>query len=277
MEIQTMQTSPSTQIVNIGGFDIGGPNFTVIAGPCSIESHAQFLETASGVKASGANLLRGGIWKMRTSPTAFQGLGNSSFDIVKDVCKQVNMSLVSEVTDIRQIEEVYDIVECFQVGSRSMQNYELLKELGRQNKPVLLKRGLAAYIEEWVKASEYVIKAGNNNVILCERGIRTFETATRNTLDLNAVAFAKKNTNLPVIVDPSHAVGIRALVPDLAYAAAAVGADGIIVEVHPRPAEALSDGMQALTLQDFETMMRKLERILGAIDRPLHKVTAHAH
>ncbi|WP_413292512.1 3-deoxy-7-phosphoheptulonate synthase [Bdellovibrio sp. HCB185ZH] len=277
METQTMQTSPSTQIVNVGGFNIGGPEFTVIAGPCSIESHAQFLETASGVKASGAHLLRGGIWKMRTSPTAFQGLGNSSFDIVKDVCKQLNMSLISEVTDIRQIEEVYDLVECFQVGSRSMQNYELLKELGRQNKPVLLKRGLAAYIEEWVKASEYVIKAGNNNVILCERGIRTFETATRNTLDLNAVAFAKKNTNLPVIVDPSHAVGIRALVPDLAYAAAAVGADGIIVEVHPRPSEALSDGMQALTLQDFEMMMRKLERILVAIDRPLHKVTAHAH
>ncbi|WP_413583482.1 3-deoxy-7-phosphoheptulonate synthase [Bdellovibrio sp. HCB288] len=272
-----MQTSPSTQIVNVGGFDIGGPEFTVIAGPCSIESHAQFLETASGVKASGAHLLRGGIWKMRTSPTAFQGLGNSAFDMVKDVCKQLNMSLVSEVTDVRQIAEVYDVVECFQVGSRSMQNYELLKELGRQNKPVLLKRGLAAYIEEWIKASEYVVKAGNNNVILCERGIRTFETATRNTLDLNAVAFAKKNTHLPVIVDPSHAVGIRALVPDLAYAAAAVGADGIIVEVHPRPSEALSDGMQALTLQDFETMMRKLERILVAIDRPLHKVTAHAH
>ncbi|WP_413576029.1 3-deoxy-7-phosphoheptulonate synthase [Bdellovibrio sp. HCB290] len=277
MEIQTMQTSPSTQIVNVGGFDIGGPEFTVIAGPCSIESHAQFLETASGVKASGAHLLRGGIWKMRTSSTAFQGLGTSSFDIVKSVCKQLNMSLISEVTDIRQIEEVYDLVECFQVGSRSMQNYELLKELGRQKKPVLLKRGLAAYIEEWVKASEYVTKGGNNNVILCERGIRTFETATRNTLDLNAVAFAKKNTNLPVIVDPSHAVGIRALVPDLAYAAAAVGADGIIVEVHPRPSEALSDGMQALTLQDFEMMMRKLEKILVAIDRPLHKVTAHAH
>ncbi|ASD62434.1 3-deoxy-7-phosphoheptulonate synthase [Bdellovibrio bacteriovorus] len=271
METQTMQTSPSTQIVNVGGFDIGGPNFTVIAGPCSIESQAQFMETASGVKAAGAHLLRGGIWKMRTSPTAFQGLGANSFDMVRTVCKELNMSLVSEVTDIRQIEEVYDIVECFQVGSRSMQNYELLKELGRQKKPVLLKRGLAAYIDEWIKASEYITKMGNQNVILCERGIRTFETATRNTLDLNAVAYAKKNTHLPVIVDPSHAVGIRALVPDLAYAAAAVGADGIIVEVHPRPAEALSDGMQALTLNDFSVMMKKLDRILTAIDRPLHK------
>ena len=280
MEIQTMQTSPSTQIVNIGGFDIGGPNFTVIAGPCSIESPSQFLETAQGVKAAGAHLLRGGIWKMRTSSKDFQGLGPSAFDFVKDVCKEVNMSLVSEVTDARQIAEVYDVVECFQVGSRSMQNYELLRELGKQRKPVLLKRGLAAYINEWIKAAEYITNGGNPNVILCERGIRTFETATRNTLDLNAVAFAKKNTNLPVIVDPSHAVGIRALVPDLAYAAAAVGADGIIVEVHPRPAEALSDGMQALTLGDFSTMMKKLDKILTAIDRPLHQtagVTVHAH
>ncbi len=266
-----MQISPSTQIVNIGGFDIGGPNFTVVAGPCSIESPEQFSETAHGVKASGAHLLRGGIWKMRTSSRDFQGLGTSAFEFIKKVCKETNMSLISEVTDIRQIEEVYDLVGCFQVGSRSMQNYELLRELGKQDKPVLLKRGLAAYINEWIKASEYITKGGNPNVILCERGIRTFETATRNTLDLNAVAFAKKNSPLPVIVDPSHAVGIRALVPDLACAAAAVGADGIIVEVHPRPEEALSDGMQALTLADFSLMMKRLDKILNAIERPLHK------
>ncbi|MNJ92842.1 Phospho-2-dehydro-3-deoxyheptonate aldolase [compost metagenome] len=265
-----MQTSPSTQIVNVGGFDIGGPHFTVIAGPCSIESYDQFLETAKGVQSSGAHLLRGGIWKMRTSPKAFQGLGSSSFDFIKTVCKETNMSLVSEVTDARQIEEIYDVVEMFQVGSRNMHNYSLLKELGMQKKPVLLKRGFAALIEEWVKAAEYVTNGGNKNVILCERGIRTFETATRNTLDLNAVVYAKKNTNLPVIVDPSHAVGISALVPDLALAAAAAGADGIIVEVHPRPKEALSDGMQALTLSDFSTMMKKLEKICAAIDRPLH-------
>ncbi len=277
METQTMQTSPSTQIVKVGGYQIGGPNFTVIAGPCSIESYDQFLETARGVKSSGAHLLRGGIWKMRTSPTAFQGLGSSSFDFIKTVCKETQMSLVSEVTDARQIEEVYDLVECFQVGSRNMHNYSLLKELGQQKKPVMLKRGFAALIEEWLKAAEYITKGGNPNVILCERGIRTFETATRNTLDLNAVAFAKKNSDLPVIVDPSHAVGIRALVPDLAYASAAVGADGIIVEVHPRPAEALSDGMQALTLSDFKVMMAKLERILTAVDRPLHKELELGH
>ncbi|MGZ3768179.1 MAG: 3-deoxy-7-phosphoheptulonate synthase [Bdellovibrio sp.] len=277
METLTMQTSPSTQIVNIGGFDIGGSQFTVVAGPCSIESYEQFMETAKGVKASGAHLLRGGIWKMRTSSKAFQGLGSDSFDMIKAVCKETNMSLVSEITDARQIEEVYDVVECFQVGSRNMHNYSLLKELGMQKKPVLLKRGFAALIEEWVKAAEYVTRGGNPNVILCERGIRTFETATRNTLDLNAVAFAKRNTHLPVIVDPSHAVGIRKLVPDLAYAAAAVGADGIIVEVHPRPEEALSDGMQALTLDDFNQMMNKLDKILTAIDRPLHKVDNRAN
>lgn len=265
-----MQTSPSTQTVNIGGYDIGGSNFTVVAGPCSIESYAQFLETARGVKSQGAALLRGGIWKARTSHKDFQGLGSASFDFIRTVLKETQMSLISEVVDARQIEEVHDFVSCFQVGSRNMHNYELLKELGRQDKPVLLKRGFASLVSEWIKAAEYLTGGGNHNVILCERGIRTFETATRNTLDLNAVAFAKKNTPFPVIVDPSHAVGIRELVPDLAYAAAAVGADGIIVEVHPRPAEALSDGKQALTLEDFEQMMAKLTRICEAMDKPLH-------
>ena len=266
-----MQSKSSTQIVNVGGIEIGGPAFTVIAGPCSIESPEQFLETASGVKQSGAALLRGGIWKMRTSSKAFQGLGSSAFSFIKDVKQQVGMGLTSEVTDARQIEEIYDLVDMFQVGSRNMHNYALLKELGQQKKPVLLKRGFAALIEEWIKAAEYVTGGGNPNVILCERGIRTFETATRNTLDLNAVVFAKKNTHLPVIVDPSHAVGISALVPDIALASAVSGADGLIIEVHPRPAEALSDGMQALTLSDFSQFMNKLERVMTALDRPLNK------
>lgn len=270
-----MQTTPSTQIVKIqtayGVLEIGGPKFTVIAGPCSIESESQFLETAKMVKENGACLLRGGIWKMRTSSKTFQGLGESSFDFVKSVCRETRMGLVSEITDIRQIEEVYDVVDMFQVGSRNMHNYSLLKELGKQKKPVLLKRGFGALIDEWIKAAEYVTNGGNPNVVLCERGIRTFETATRNTLDLNAVVFAKKNSPFPVIVDPSHAVGIRALVPDLALAAAACGADGIIVETHPRPAEALSDGPQALTFDDFKKMMIRMERVLAAIDRPLQK------
>jgi 3-deoxy-7-phosphoheptulonate synthase len=277
METLTMQTSPSTQIVNVGGYQIGGPQFTVIAGPCSIESYDQFLETAKGVKAAGAHILRGGIWKMRTSSKAFQGLGTSAFEMIKTVCRETGMTLVSEVTDARQIEELHDIVSCYQVGSRNMNNYSLLKELAQQKKPVMLKRGFAAFIEEWIKAAEYITNGGNPNVILCERGIRTFETATRNTLDLNAVVFAKKNSHLPVIVDPSHAVGIRELVSPLAYAAAAAGAGGKIVEVHPRPSEALSDGMQALTMGDFNTMMRQLEKILIAVDRPLHKELVYAN
>lgn len=271
MNTRTMNNTLATKTVKVGSVTIGGPAFTVIAGPCSIENESQFLETASAVRELGASLLRGGIWKMRTSAKSFQGLGADSFDFIKTVCKKTGMSLVSEITDARQIEEVHDFVEMFQVGSRNMHNYSLLKELGKTQKPVLLKRGFSALIDEWIKAAEYITDGGNENVILCERGIRTFETATRNTLDLNAVAYAKRRTRLPVIVDPSHGVGISDLVPDLALAAAAVGADGIIVEVHPRPSEALSDGQQALTPKEFEKMMTTLERVLTALDRPLNK------
>ncbi|HRO67264.1 MAG TPA: 3-deoxy-7-phosphoheptulonate synthase, partial [Pseudobdellovibrionaceae bacterium] len=236
-----------------------------------IESYDQLHETARCVKTHGASLLRGGIWKMRTSAKSFQGLGAEGFDLVRTVLKEVGLGLTTEVTDPRQIEEIHDFVDMFQVGSRNMHNYALLKELGRTKKPVLLKRGFAALIDEWIKAAEYVTNGGNPNVILCERGIRTFETATRNTLDLNAVVYAKRHSSLPVIVDPSHAVGIRELVPSLSLAAAAAGADGIIVEVHPRPAEALSDGQQALTFSDFDEMMARLDRVLSAMDRPLQK------
>jgi 3-deoxy-7-phosphoheptulonate synthase len=257
-------------IVEIGKIQIGGPKFTVIAGPCSIESEHQFRTTASAVKNSGAGALRGGIWKMRTSQKAFQGLGNEAFEFVKKVKNEVGLPLFSEITDIRQIEEVADFVDAYQVGARNMHNYSLLKELGRQPKPVLLKRSFSAFIDEWLKAADYVTAGGNQNVILCERGIRTFETATRNTLDLNAVVYAKKHSGLPVIVDPSHAVGISDLVPQLCYAAAAAGADGIIVEVHPNPSEALSDGQQALTLDSFDRTMRQLEKVLYAFDKGLN-------
>jgi len=268
MEISSKKRT-STQIVNVNGVEVGGSAFTVIAGPCSIESAEQFSEAARAVKSAGACLLRGGIWKMRTSAKTFQGLGSESFGFIKEICQQNGLGLVSEVTDAKQIEEVHDLVDMFQVGSRNMHNYSLLKELGRVKKPVLLKRGFAALIDEWIKAAEYVTLGGNSQVILCERGIRTFETATRNTLDLNAVVYAKRNTPFPVIVDPSHAVGIRDLIPDLALASAAAGADGIIVEVHPRPEMALSDGPQALTPADFSEMMKRLERVLTALDRPL--------
>ncbi len=271
MKTSSKKTRASTQIVNVNGVEIGGDKFTVIAGPCSIEGPEQFQTTAEGVKSSGAVLLRGGIWKLRTSATTFQGLGSDSFSFIREVCKKTGLGLVSEVTDARQIEELHDVVHMYQVGSRNMHNYALLKELGKTNKPILLKRGFAALIDEWIKAAEYITNGGNNQVILCERGIRTFETATRNTLDLNAVAYAKRMTSLPVIVDPSHAVGISELVPDLALAAAAAGADGIIVEVHPNPAEALSDGQQALTLQEFSLLMKKLDRVLNALDRGLQR------
>ena len=257
--------------IKIGEFKIGGPEFTVIAGPCSIESEEQFRTTSLAVKKSGAAMLRGGIWKMRTSPTAFQGLGSSSFDFIKRVKAEAAMPLVSEVTDARQIEEVYDFVDAFQVGARNMHNYSLLKELGKQEKPVVLKRNFSAFIDEWLKAADYVTAGGNTNVILCERGIRTFETATRNTLDLNAVVYAKKHSSFPVIVDPSHAVGISDLVPQLCYASAAAGADGLIIEVHPNPRVALSDGQQALTLEIFDSTMKQLEKVLFAFDKKLQR------
>lgn len=257
--------------VQIGKVKIGGPDFTVIAGPCSIESEKQFLDTAKAVKASGASLLRGGIWKMRTSASAFQGLGSEAFSMIRKVKDQTGLGLISEITDIIQIEQTFELVDAYQIGARNMHNYSLLKELGKQSKPVLLKRGFSAYVDEWIKAADYITQGGNQNVILCERGIRTFETATRNTLDLNAVVYAKKKTQLPVIVDPSHAIGISDLVPAISYAAAAAGADGLIVEVHPHPDQALSDGPQALNFENFNTMMNQLEKVLNAFDRKLNR------
>lgn len=261
----------STIPVKVGRIQIGGPEFAVIAGPCSIENQSQFLETSQAVKKLGACLLRGGVWKMRTSAASFQGLGNEAFNFISEVLDETSLGLVTEVTDPRQIAMLDPFVEMYQVGARNMYNYALLKELGQTRKPVLLKRGFSALVEEWVKAAEYITSGGNTNVVLCERGIRTFETATRNTFDLNAVLWAKAHTHFPVVVDPSHAVGIREFVPKLAYAGAAVGADGIIVEVHPRPSEALSDGQQALTISDFSDMMSQLNKILDAFDRRLHR------
>lgn len=245
------------------------PQFVVIAGPCSLESEEQFLTTANAVREAGACMLRGGIWKMRTSAKNFQGLGNSGLDVAKAVKLKTGMGLVTEITDVRQIETLGEIVDVFQVGSRNMHNYTLLTELGKQPKPVLLKRGFGALIEEWIKAAEYIEAGGNNKIILCERGIRTFERATRNTLDINAVVYAKKHSPYPVIVDPSHAVGIRDLVPQVALSAVAAGADGLIVEVHPDPDKALSDGQQTLNFQQFNQLMNQVKRILPAIDKKL--------
>ena len=240
-------------------------DFSLIAGPCSIETYDQFRKVAMEVKRLGATALRGGIFKMRTRADTFQGLGAEAIEIVQCVKKEVQLPFVSEITDPRQIEVLEEVVDVFQVGARNMYNYELLKELGKIRKPVLLKRGLSAYLEELLSASEYLLREGNAQVILCERGVRSFERVTRNTLDLSAVPYLQKKSGLPVIVDPSHGTGVRTLVTPMSWAAAAAGADGIMVEVHPEPESALSDGEQALTLEDFAKMVPKLFRVRAAI------------
>lgn len=249
--------------------------FSLIAGPCSVESYELFRKVALAVKESGATALRGGIFKMRTQVDSFQGLGEEAIDIVMATKIEVGLPFVCEITDPRQIDLLSDVVDVFQVGARNMHNYELLKELGKLRKPVLLKRGLAAYLDEFLSASEYLLKAGNQQVILCERGIRTFERSTRNTLDLAAVPYLKKRSGLPVIVDPSHGTGVRELVTPMCWAAAAAGCDGIMVEVHPKPSEALSDGQQALTLEDFKEMVPRLSKILRAVDGPYLRETVN--
>lgn len=255
--------------VKVADLSIGGSQFCVIAGPCSLESHDQFLEVARETSRLGAQALRGGMFKMRTQPDSFQGLGAEAYGIAQSVKGLVNRPFISEITDPRQISDMLDVVDAFQVGSRNMYNYALLKELSQTQKPILLKRGFSGRISEWLAAAEYLVQGGNDQVILCERGIRTFETTTRNTFDLNAVAWLKQNSPFPVIADPSHATGSQALVEPMSLAAAAAGADGIMVEVHPRPEEAKSDGEQALTLEQFDQLMTKLEKLLSALGRGL--------
>ena len=269
-----MIKNKSTQPVQVGSCLIGGSDFALIAGPCAIESLEQFQSTAQFVKESGAMALRGGVFKLRTSPYTFQGLGRGAMDIVRKTKKITNLPFVSEVTDPRQISDMIEIVDVFQVGSRNMYNYDLLKELGALSKPILLKRGFCALIDEWLLAAEHISSRGNNKVILCERGIRTFERKTRNTFDLNAVAYVKKYTHFPIIADPSHGTGIREIIIPMSLAAAAAGADGLMVEVHPQPHYARSDGHQSLHLDEFKTLTTRLERLLKALDRHLFNESA---
>lgn len=232
----------------------------IIAGPCAIESYDQLLKTAQFVKSKGANVLRGGAYKPRTSPNSFQGLKEEGLEILKAVKKETGMAVVTELMDIRELDKVYEVTDIIQIGSRNMQNFNLLTEVGKQDKPVMLKRGFCSTINEWIGASEYIIKEGNNKVIMCERGIRTFENYTRNTLDLTAVPIIQKETGLPVIVDPSHGTGVRYLIKPMSIGAFAVGANGIMVEVHPEPEKALSDGIQSLHFEEFEDLMNELNR-----------------
>ena len=251
---------PQDSIVEVGNARIGGGYFAMIAGPCSVESEEQIIEVAQAVKASGATMLRGGAFKPRTSPYAFQGMKGEGIQLLLKAKEATGLPIVTELMNISTLDLFAD-VDVIQVGARNMQNFDLLKELGKTKKPILLKRGLANTIQELLMSAEYIMSEGNENVILCERGIRTFETATRNTLDLSAVAVLHNLTHLPVVVDPSHATGKAHLVAPMAYAAAAAGADGIMVEVHNNPACALCDGAQSLTPPQFDDLSRKVQRI----------------
>jgi 3-deoxy-7-phosphoheptulonate synthase len=254
-------------IVHIADVPFGGAQFTTIAGPCAVESHEMALATAYAVQAAGARVLRAGAFKPRTSPHSFQGLGSEGFEILRDVKAETGMPVVTELTDVRHLDELLQVADCVQVGARNMQNYALLTELGRADVPVVLKRGLAATVDELLHAAEYILCGGNERVILCERGIRTYETSYRFTLDLAAVAVLRERTHLPVIVDPSHAAGRRELVLPLSLAAVAAGADGLIVEVHPDPCAARCDGEQALETREFDAYLRRVRSVARVVGR----------
>jgi len=260
---------PDATLVDIKGVMVGGSEIIVIAGPCAVESREQLFETARAVKDGGARILRGGAFKPRSSPYNFQGLGEEGLKLLAEIRKETGLPVVTEVMDTRQVELVTGYTDMLQVGSRNMQNYPLLKEVGMSRKPVLLKRGMMATIEEFLLAAEYILNQGNEQVILCERGIRTFETSTRNTLDLSAVPMLKSLSHLPVIVDPSHGTGLRWMVPAMAKAAVAVGADGLIMEVHYKPEEAICDGYQSLSLNEFAQLMTDLKKIARAVGREI--------
>lgn len=244
-----------------GTLYVGEGYCTIMAGPCAVESREDYLQVAVQLKAMGVHILRGGLFKPRTSPYSFQGLGREGLTIMNEARDLTGLPLVSEIMDVRDLDYMWERVDILQVGSRNMQNFTLLEELGKLRKPILLKRGLAATIEEWLLAAEYILKGGNPNVILCERGIRTFETYTRNTVDIGAVALIKILSHLPIIVDPSHATGKWQMVTPVAKAAIAAGADGIMVEVHPEPARALSDGAQSLTPPNMERLMEQIVKL----------------
>ncbi len=257
---------PEPSKVKVGNVEIGGDTLVILSGPCAVESQEQLMATAHAIKKAGAQILRGGAYKPRTSPYAFQGLEEEGLRYMKEARDETGLPVICEVTSLNAIEAAVKYVDMLQIGARNMQNFYLLKEAGKSGLPVLLKRGLSATIDEWLNASEYIIAEGNPNVVLCERGIRTFETATRNTLDISAIPVIKEKSHLPIIVDPSHATGVRAYVKPLSMSAIAVGADGLMIETHPNPACALSDGPQSLTFEQFEKLtkdLRPLAELMG--------------
>ena len=250
---------PESSVIPVGNTSIGPDTFTVMAGPCAIENHDQLLQSAYAVKKAGAAFLRGGAYKPRTSPYSFQGLEEEGLKYMKEAREATGLNIICEVTSLRAMKTAVKYVDMLQIGARNMQNFELLKEVGKSGIPVLLKRGLAATIDEWLNAAEYIISEGNPHIVLCERGIRTYETATRNTLDISAIPVIRSKSHLPIIVDPSHATGVRAYVEPLSKAAVAAGADGLMIEVHPCPACAMADGPQSLTFEQFDRLMEDLK------------------
>jgi 3-deoxy-7-phosphoheptulonate synthase len=270
-KLVSRQVRPHRTVVNVGGVPIGGDQVVVIAGPCSVESREQLLSTAHAVKKAGASLLRGGAYKPRTSPYDFQGLGVEALKILREATEQTGLPVVTEVMSTEDVDLICEYADMLQVGARNMQNFALLRRLATIHKPVLLKRGPSATIKEWLLAAEYLLAGGNRDVVLCERGIKTFETETRNTIDLAAVALARDLSHLPVIADPSHGTGKQSLIAAVSRAAVAVGADGLIIEVHPCPERALSDGPQSLDFAAFEKVMRGLCAPLRSIAQPVNE------
>ncbi|HEY7400988.1 MAG TPA: 3-deoxy-7-phosphoheptulonate synthase [Actinomycetota bacterium] len=262
---------PRPTMVKVGTTAVGRDSFTIIAGPCAVESEEQAMAATKAAKASGATILRGDVYKPRTSPYSFQGLGEEGLEVLAECRRATGLPIVVEVVDVSQVQHVAEIADCVRVGTRNAQNFELLKEVGLANKPVMLKRGLAMTVEEWLQAAEYIAQRGNSEIILCERGIRTFEPSTRNTLDLAGMAAAQAETHLPVMVDPSHAVGKRHLVAPMARAAVAAGADAVMIDVHPDPEHALCDGQQALLPQEMLELGEDLARLAEALGRPVNR------
>jgi 3-deoxy-7-phosphoheptulonate synthase len=273
IKLANWQFHPRKTKIKILDFEIGGDEVTVIAGPCSVESEEQTMSTARAVKAAGAKLLRGGAFKPRTSPYEFRGLGKRGLEILAQAREETGLGVITEVMTPADVEQVYEYTDVFQIGARNSQNYYLLEEVGKAGKPVMLKRGLSMLIEEWLLAAEYILSQGNPDVILCERGIRTYEKETRNTLDIAAVPVVQRMSHLPIFVDPSHAAGKRPYVAALALGAVAAGADGLMIEVHPNPDHALSDGMQSLTFAEFEELMPRISAVASAVGRslPIHE------
>jgi 3-deoxy-7-phosphoheptulonate synthase len=262
---------PETTTVKVGTTAVGRDTFTIIAGPCAVESEEQATIATRAAKVAGATILRGDVYKPRTSPYSFQGMGERGLEILAECRRDTGLPIIVEVVDVSQVEHVAGVADCIRIGTRNAQNFELLKEVGQTHKPVMLKRGLAMTIEEWLQAAEYIAQRGNSEIILCERGIRTFEPSTRNTLDLAGMAVAQTESHLPVIVDPSHAVGVRHLVAPMARAAVAAGADAVMIDVHPDPERALCDGPLALTPAEMLELAGELEAIAAAVGRPLNR------